>query len=705
MELLAPTDLRPDLAATLRFLSRTLDVRDFTVDHRAVANRASQQGSPTSALASALPRTGLRASWVDASLCEAVQHARADLPLVTAVERGLTRGWMVLQSRRGNRVQVWSSSAWLPNGWFDVEELMGEMGGETLRWARVAPALPMSPLGAVGSSERPSPMRRLSRLLFAERTAMAVVVLYGVGVGILSLATPLAIQVLINWLAFGGLYQPVVVLASFLLLCLALAGSLQAAQRYTVELIQRRLFARTVTEVGARLARVRVDSLDRIDGPELANRFFDVLTLQKATKTLLLDGLTAVLQAAVGLLLLAVYHPYLLVFDLAVIALVTAALVPMLRQAQETALVESKTKYAVAAWIEEIARHPLVFKLGGSEHAQGRLERSSLGYLRARARHFRAFFVQYLAMRVVQVVVQVGLLLTCGWLVLDGQLTLGQLVAAEFIVAAALAGLTKFTDKLETVYDLLAGVDKLGALMDLPHERPVGGLPASEAEGADLELRQVSFHWDTGPVLTDADLVLPRGSRTAIVGQAGAGKSVLAEILSGLRDPTRGSVWRNGQPLKELLREEIYANTLVLRPGSVLHDTVRENLLLGRGGVEDVALWDALSTVGLSSCVADLENGLQTVLSPSGAPLSEYRVKALLLARALVEPPAVLVLDGLLDGLPSRVRSRLIASLDTLPDTTTVVLLTEDHTTANELRRIVELREGGLHERPRLSPV
>ncbi|MCA9568565.1 MAG: ABC transporter ATP-binding protein, partial [Myxococcales bacterium] len=422
----------------------------------------------------------------------------------------------------------------------------------------------------------------------------------------------------------------------------------------------------------ARLSRLRVEALDGQHGPELANRFFDVVTLQKAASSLLLEGLAAVLQAAVGALLLAFYHPALLAFDAVAMGLVALALVPTGRGAVRTAVVESKRKYAVAAWLEELAGRPLALR--GGQLADVRTDQLANAWLTAREDHFRVVFRQYVAMQAVAVLVPVLLLVLAGWLVLEGGLTLGQLVAAEFVVTASLAGIVKLSGKLETVYDLLAGVDKLGHLLDLPIDAPRG--VALDREGpARVELDGVSVGAGGPDVLSGLTLQLEPGQRRSIVGPAGSGKTLLGEVIVGARRPTAGAAILDGVPMASIRPRVLGRQTLLLRGQAAFAGTLRDNLTLGNR-VPDESLWLALEAAGLAPIARRLPDGLDSELLPDGRPLGAGSQAALGVARALVCAPRLLVVDGLLDGLCPTDRARLAGLLLDPARPWTLVVLT-----------------------------
>src|SRR5690606_23632125 len=239
-----------------------------------------------------------------------------------------------------------------------------------------------------------TPLRRLLRLLAPDRGDLWVVITYAAGIGVLVLATPIAVQALVNTVAFGTLMQPLVVLAALLLMCLSFAATLRGLQIWVVEILQRRVFMRIVEDLSHRLPHARWTALGS-QGPELVNRFFDVFTLQKAIASLLINGLEVVLTAVVGMLVLAFYHPWLLAFDLVLLCAVLFIIFVLGRGATDSAIEESKTKYAVAAALEEMARHPTAFKTaGGAAHASLRSDELSRKYLLARHAHFRVLMRQ-----------------------------------------------------------------------------------------------------------------------------------------------------------------------------------------------------------------------------------------------------------------------------------------------------------------------
>jgi len=541
------------------------------------------------------------------------------------------------------------------------------------------------------------------QLLAAERPALGSVFVYAVGVGLVSLATPIAVAALVNTITFGTVLQPIVVLAFLVFLGLCFEGTMDLMQLWLVELMQRRVFVRVAVDLAHRLPAVRLDAVDGTNRPELVNRFFDVMTVQKTAATLLLDGLGIVLQTTIGLLLLAFYHPILLAFDVVLVGAIAVVLFPLGRGAVTTSIKESKAKYAVEAWLEELAQYPLAFRgTGAQRFAATRMETLARTYLTSRSKHFRIVLRQHIGTRVFKAIISGVLLGLGGWLVINRGLTVGQLVAAELIVGAVVTGMAKFGKQLDAYYDLVTAADKLGYLLDLPPERGHGyPLPQRHPRGALLRVEGVSFAFDrTRPVLEGVSLKVEPGGRVAVLGINSSGKSTLAELLFGLRTPSQGVVSVDGANLRELSLASLRHEVSLVGRAEVFDGTVADNVSLRRDNVDAEAVREALHRVGLGRAIAAMPEGMFTPLVSGGAPLSQTQSVRLSLARAIAGRPRLLLVDGTLDGIEDSAAEELLQALADPEAPWTLVLLTHRPPLARMLPGRYFLGRGDVVEGP-----
>jgi ABC-type bacteriocin/lantibiotic exporter with double-glycine peptidase domain len=555
---------------------------------------------------------------------------------------------------------------------------------------------------AAGQGHPPArPLARLRHLLGPERRDLATVAVFAVAVAVLSLATPITVEALVNTVAFGVLLGPVVVLGGVLAVCLGLAAAVRAMQIYVVECLQRRLFVRVVADYADRFPRLRAEGLDGRYGPELANRFFDVLALQKSLAVLLLDGVGLVVTAAVGMAVLAFYHPFLLGFDVLLVLVIAFILFGLGRGGVGTSLAESHAKYEVAAWLEELLRCPRAFKFaGGPRLALDRADRLADAYVAARRRHFRVVWRQMLFALGLQVVASTALLGIGGYLVINRQLTLGQLVAAELIVALVVASAAKLGKYAETYYDLAAAAEKLGVPTDLPRERE-GGEPLKHAgAGIAVRVRGVD-HLPGRPAPPLADWRVAANERVAVVGPPGAGKTTLFELLCGLREPGRGVVELDGADVRGLSPDGLREQVALVDGPAVFAGTVAENVRVGRADLSPTEVREALRAVGLLDAAHALPDGLDTPLTPGGGPLSAGQALRLTLARAVAGRPRLLLLDGVLDALDPRDGPDLLDRLFDRSAPWTLLVATADPDLLRRCDRTVELARpadaGGPH--------
>lgn len=542
--------------------------------------------------------------------------------------------------------------------------------------------------------ETPPPLRRLLGILRPDRRDLAAVLVFAFAIGGLLLATPVAVQALVNFVSFGGATTPILALTLLLLFGLGLAALLSAVETWIVEILQRRMFVRVVTEVVHRISRMDPRFQQRWYGPERVNRFLDVVTLQKMTSFLLLDGLGVVLAVVLGMLILAFYHPILLAFDLVILVVVAGIIFGLGRSGVPTAIRESKAKYAVAGWLEEVARQRVTFRHPGArEYLTRRLDTLASDYVLSRRRHYAVLFRQILGTLGLQVAASVALLGLGGWLVVRGELTLGQLVAAELIVSYVVGSVAKMGKHLEAFYDLMGASDKLGILLDLPMERDGRESWSADPPGGGSSLRVI----DAGQTLPSGRRLLDGvafqvqpGERLALTGSSGSGKTTLLETIYGLRLPDAGSIQVDGFDARTLhvdaLRERI---ALAARP-EVFEGSIRDNVTLGRE-MPDETVHAALRGAGLLEELLELPDGLDTILLGHGVPLSDGQLARLMIARAVAGRPRLLLVDGLLDALGS---GDAAAILDALVDPAapwTLIVATQRAELLERFQRVVDL--------------
>lgn len=498
-----------------------------------------------------------------------------------------------------------------------------------------------------------APWQRLWELLKPEGSDIWVVIIFAFVVSVLMLASPIAVEALVNTVAFGRFLQPIIILALILLTFLGFQGAIRALQTYVVEIIQRRLFARIAGDLAHRLPRARMESLDQEYAPELVNRFFDVVTVQKVAAQLLLDGLGLILSTFIGMVVLGFYHPWLLGFDLFLVFAIAMIVFVLGRGAVSSAVKESKHKYYMAAWLEDVAACQMAFHGdGGADFAVERADRLIHNYLVARRSHFRIVLRQVVFALGLQAVASTVLLGLGGWLVVSGELTLGQLVAAELIVTVIVGAFAKFGKHMESFYDLLASADKLGVLFDLTTEREDGILTLDNADSVDIEIANVSYAWPGhSPILKNVNARIEAGEHMAIVGPSGSGKSTLLDLIYGIRQPTSGRLRMNQLHPADLRPDVLRRHIGLARGSEVFHASIEENVHMHREGVTSSDVRRAMEGVGVLNAVTQLADGFDTVLTSGGRPLSERQCELMGVARAAVARPGLLLIDGALDRL------------------------------------------------------
>lgn len=536
------------------------------------------------------------------------------------------------------------------------------------------------------------PWQRLTAALRFERSDITTVIVFAAAVGILSIVTPAAIEALVNTVAFGVQLWPVIVLALVMLAFLSLSATLRAIQLYVVECLQRRLFVRTADAFADHFARAEIESFDGRNPTDIVNRFFEIASVQKALASLLVDGVGILMITIVGLVVLAFYHPYLLTFAVVMALLIFFVLFALGIGGVRTSIAESYAKFDVAAWLEELAKCPHTFRFGrGGALAHQRADELAGAYVKARRTHFRIVWRQTIFVLMLEAVAMTILLGLGGWLVINRQLTLGQLVAGELIVALVLSAISKLGKYIESFYDLQASLDKLGVLDQLPLER-LGG---EHLPHLDSPMRVVAELVQDKPLAPQSGnaarrLELAAGERVAVYGPSGSGKTFLLETLALLRVPHEGLLEFDGLDARSLDRAMTRLQLAYVGQAETFADTVAENIRVGRADLSAADVRRALEMVGLADEVARLPQGVATPIGSDGRPLSANAIARLSIARAIAGKPRLLLINGILDSLDMRGCPELIESLFDRSAPWTLAIVTARDDIKNRCDRAIE---------------
>lgn len=552
------------------------------------------------------------------------------------------------------------------------------------------------------AGQKLSPARRLIRLLGTERKDILYIIFYAIIIGLISLVLPLGIQSTVELISGGVFFSSVYVLITLVILGVLFSGALQLMQISLVEYLQRRVFAKAALEFAFRIPRIRMESLFQNYAPELVNRFFDIMTIQKGLPKLLIDLFSGVIQILFGLLLLSLYHPFFVFFSMALLLTLFVIFYITGPKGLQTSMQESKYKYKVAQWLEELARAINSFKLAGnSDLPISKTDNHVNSYLKYRKGHFRILVTQFSSIILFKATITGGLLIMGTILVVDREITLGQFVAAEVIIILILNSVEKIIMYMDVIYDLITAVDKVSHVTDIPLER-VGGIDfpkQSTGTGFSIRVKDLTYHYPDAaePVLRDISLAIRKGERICIAGPGGSGKTTLTNIIAGLYANYSGVVTINDFSIRDLdlthLRDKIAKN---ISHEDIFDGTILENITIGKPLESPVDAIEALTRVGLIDAVNALPNGLNTHLISAGKGLGNTFINRLILARCLAKKPELIILNDFFVGMKKSDKLELINCLTDTTNHWTLVAVSNDPLIMAACDRVLVLSEGTL---------
>jgi len=542
-----------------------------------------------------------------------------------------------------------------------------------------------------------SPLARILDLVRLEKAEIWSIYFYAILNGLILLSVPLGIQVIVGFVLGASFRASIYVLILLVVVAVLVSGLMQINQMKIIEKIQQRIFVRYAFSYADIIPRLDLKKADGIYLPELINRFFDTATLQKSLAKILLEIPSATIQICFGLLLLSFYHPAFIIFSFLLVFILWLIIYFTGGKGLESSLEESRSKYRVAAWLEEMARIIKFIKLaaGHALHLK-KTDQATISYLKARNEHFKILLLQYRSLVAFKTAITAAMLIFGSILLVNQQLNIGQFVAAEIVILTILNSVEKLIINLDSVYDTLTAVDKLAKLTDKPLEES-GNLPLSTTNtGVLVKGENISYSYtDKQPVLHDLDFEFQPGQLICIQGKAGTGKSTLLRLLDGAYTDFTGSLQIDNVPIRNFdlnsLRSQI---GILLHQHDIFQGSLWENITMGRENVPIETVVQLFQKVSLSSYFATLPKGFDTELDPTGQRLPRQIIHKILLVRALIGSPRFLLLEEPWSGMDSATKNKIIELINQYKSSTRVIV-SNDEAFASTCDQVFVMTEEG----------
>lgn len=526
-----------------------------------------------------------------------------------------------------------------------------------------------------------SPIHKLWHLLIEEKSEITAVYFYAILSGLLQLSVPIGVQSIIGFVLGANMVTSIYVLIIVIVLAVLLVGILQINQMRIIEKIQQKIFTRYAFAFSEIIPRIDLKKANAYYLPEKINRFFDTQILQKGFSKILLDLPTASIQIILGLMLLSLYHPLFIVFGILLVIILWLILKVTAKKGLITSLQESDYKYSVVAWLEEMARVLQTFKFSQGSHLNlQKTDKNVSRYLAAKTAHFKVLIFQYKTLVFFKVAITTAMLTVGTFLLIDQQINIGVFIAAEIVILTIIGAVEKLISSLDNVYDVVTSLEKLATITESAVEKE-GTLMLNIEKGIQIELKNFSFEYDAGiPILNNLSLNIPAHSKVAITGQEGAGKTSFLKILSSNYNDFNGGLFLNQLPIGNYQLESLRSHTgIFLAQQSLFQGTLFENIAMGRNQITPEKIIAISEQSGLNNLLNNLQMGFESIIDPVGAKLPQSTAKKILLLRAIINEPSLLLMDEPLLGLEPEIKQPFANYLlKQLPSTTLLMTLQDD---------------------------
>jgi ABC-type bacteriocin/lantibiotic exporter with double-glycine peptidase domain len=513
-----------------------------------------------------------------------------------------------------------------------------------------------------------------------EKKEVTAIYFYAILSGIIQLSLPLGIQTIINFsqaaAGIGELPVSIILLIAIVLAGILVAGILQINQMKIVEKIEQSIFTKFSFDFAHKIPKIDTSELNNNHLPELMNRFFEVVGIQKGLSKILLDIPLAVIQILFGLLLLSFYNTTFIVLGLLLILLLFFIFKYTTQKGLIAAYNESENKYSVASWLEEIARSYKTFKISSQNNYHlKKTDELVNDYLVSKTAHFQILKFQYWSLIFFKLLISALMLIIGAYLLIKQQLNIGQFIAAEIVILLILGAVEKLILNLEVAYNIITGLEKLSVVSNKKIET-LGETPyISSNIGASIEVTNVKFGFENNnAILENINFKIAAGSKVCIMGDGGSGKSILLELIGGTLRKFEGIINVNNIPINNINQNEYRKEIgIFYHEQDIFEGSLFENICMGNEHITPNQIMELAEVLEIKEFISLLPNGIYTILQATGKGLSTIIAKKILLLRAIVNKPDLLILDEPFELAGAESSMKIATYLANLKNTTCIV--------------------------------
>jgi ABC-type bacteriocin/lantibiotic exporter with double-glycine peptidase domain len=517
-----------------------------------------------------------------------------------------------------------------------------------------------------------STFNKLLAILSVDKKDILTLFFYAVVGGIVGLTIPLGIQSLINFLQMGRFTASGFILIILIVFGVLASGALHIVKLWIMEIIQQRLFARTAFDFINKIPKLSNDVVKKIYPPEMMNRFFDIVSLQKGLSGVLIDLSASVLQIVFGLIILSFYHPIFIAFSAVLIIIVLLVIRYTGKKALQTSLEESDYKYQAANWLQQVARARDSFR--SYSHTNLYLEKMDVfvsGYVMARKKHFRILVQQYMAFIGFSVLITAGLLIMGYVLLLNNSITLGQLVASEIIILLVVNSIEKLIFKIESIYDILTSVEKISKVAALPTHLDKHRYRMNLNKPFELKIQSLKVAEKDDPI----ELTANSGEVVRLYFPVRNSINNFNEIFTKQIDEYNGEININSVDIR--LINTAYINHISAsfsNKESLFDGTLKENITIDNRYINDDDIMHFFTTFNYIDILNKQPEGLSTEIIGGNYNWGNNFLRIIILARCVLKKPKILIIDELL--LPSGIETEKLKKfiLDYIPNNITIFI-------------------------------